>query len=164
MRNDASKAGFTHVYLERIFTTKLKLSKTILVLIGLLGVSGCEFFYFHYSDCGYYDSPSFDRTTLRQPVLNQVYSDQVRVTLDNDSQIDDYDIRYEYSGNLPPGISYYQNDKSVIFEGTAISSGSYSFTITVEARYFVRDRFYYHYSDYCTYRTSRSYLLTVEPF
>ena len=162
MRKDASRVGFTYVYLERILTSNLKLSKVILLLTGLLGVSGCEFFYLHYSDCGYYDGPSFDRITLRQPVLNQVYSDQVRVTLDNDSHIDSHDIRLEFSGSLPPGISYYQNDSSVYFEGVAISPGSYSFTITVEARYFIRDRFYYYYSDYCTYRTSRSYLLTVE--
>lgn len=162
MRNGASRAGFTYVYLEPIFTSNLKLPKVILVLTGLLGVSGCEFFYLHYSDCGYYDDPSFDRIALRQPVLNQVYSEQVRVTLDNDSHIDGYDIRYEFSGSLPPGISYYQNDTSVFFEGVAISPGSYLFTITVEARYFISDRFYYYYSDYCTYRTSRSYLLTVE--
>ena len=93
MRNDANRVGFTHVYLERIFTTNLKLSKVILVLTALLGVSGCEFFYLHYSDCGYYDGPRFDRITLRQPVLNQVYSDQVRLTLDSDSHIDGYDIQ-----------------------------------------------------------------------
>ena len=162
MQNNASRFGFTYLYLERILTSHLKLPTVILA--GSLGVSGCDFFYFHYSDCGYYDSPSFDRETLRQPVLNQVYSDQVRVTLDNDSHIEGYDIRHEFSGSLPPGISYYQNDTRVFFEGTAISPGSYSFTITVEARYLISDRFYYYYSDYCTYRTTRSYLLTVEPF
>ncbi len=162
MRNDASRVGFTYVYLERIFASNLKLSKVILLLTGLLGVSGCEFFYLHYSDCGYYDGPSFDRITLRQPVLNQVYSEQVRVTLDNDRHIDGYDIRLEFSGSLPLGISYYQDDTSVYFEGTAISLGSYSFIITVEARYLISDRFYYNYSDYCNYRTSRNYLLTVE--
>ncbi len=162
MRKDAGRVGFAYVYLERIFASNLKLSKVILLLTGLLGISGCEFFYLHYSDCGYYDGPSFDRLTLRQPVLNQVYSDQLRVMLDNDSHIEGYDIWYEFSGSLPPGISYYQNDRSVNFEGTAISPGSYLFTMTVEARYFISDRFYYYFSDYCTYRTSRSYLLTVE--
>lgn len=164
MRNDTNRIGFPCVYLERIFSSNLKLSKVILILTGLLGVSGCDFFYLHYSDCGYYDDPRFDRITLRQPILNQVYSDQVRVILDNDSHIDGYDIRYEFSGSLPPGISYYRNDRSIYFEGVAIALGSYSFTITVEVQYFIRDRFYFYYSDYCTYRSSRSYLLTVEPF
>lgn len=161
MRKDTHCAGLTCGYLERIFSVNTRLSKVMLVLAGLLGVSGCEFFYFHYSDCGYYDAPVFDRITLRQPVLNQVYFDQVRVILDNDSHIEGYDIRYEFSGSLPPGISYYRNDRSVYFEGAAIALGTYSFTMTVEARYFIRDRFYYHFNDYCTYRTSRNYLLTV---
>ena len=164
MRNYAGSIGFTYVHLERIFSVVLKRSKVTLILAALLGISGCEFVYLHYSNCGYYDGPSFDRVTLRQPVMNQVYSDQVWIALDNDSHIDSYDIRLEVSGGLPPGISYYQNDERVVFEGAAVSQGSYSLTMTVEARYFIRDRSYYYFSDYCTYRTSRSYLLTVASF
>ena len=164
MWNDANRIGFPYAYRERILRSNLKLAKVFLILTGLLGISGCEFFYLHYTDCGYYDAPRFDRITLRQPILNQVYSEQVRVILDNDRHIDGYEIRYDFSGRLPPGISHYQNDRNVFFDGTAIALGSYSFTIAVEARYFISDRFYYHFSDYCTYRSSRNYLLTVEPF
>ena len=95
--------------------------KPVLALIGLLGLGGCEFFYVHYSDCRYYEGPLFDTASLRRPVLNQEYFDHVRVSFDDDWHIEGYDYEFGFSGGLPPGLSYYQDQENIYFEGTAIS-------------------------------------------
>ena len=135
-----------------------------IALVALLVGSGCDLVYFEYSDCRYYNAPRFDRLSLFRPVLNQEYTDQVRILLDDDWHIDSYDYHLEFSGSLPPGITFYDDRRGVVFEGTATSQGVYSFAIIIVARYHIRDRYYYgSHRDYCSYRTVQNYQLTVEP-
>ena len=137
--------------------------RAVVALIVILGLSACDLVYFHYSDCRYYDGPRFDRVSLLRPVLNQAYFDYVRVYFDEDPHIADYYYRFEFSGRLPPGMSYYQDRRTVYVEGAAISQGAYSFTVAVEARYEIHDRHYYYYDSHCRYRTARTFLLIVDP-
>lgn len=143
---------------------RMNLKAVTLIVLTLLSCSSCELYYLHYTDCGYYDEPRFNRAILNQPVLNQTYADQVRLLLDDDSHIDSYDYSFEFAGGLPAGITYYQNGRSIYFEGTATSQGTYSLLITASVRYRIYDRYYYNYSrDYCTYRTAQNFQLTVKP-
>ena len=137
--------------------------KIAVAIIAILGSSGCEYFYLHYTDCRYYDDPRFDRISLNRPVLNQVYSDQVRISFDDDGHIDSYDYWVEFSGALPPGITYYQENRNIYYQGAATSQGTYSFTINAGVRYSIHDRSYYgNYREYCSYRTAQNYQLIVE--
>ncbi len=141
-----------------------RLRAVILVLPAVLVSSSCEFFYLHYTDCQYYNGPRFDRAFLNQPVLNQTYVDQVRVSFDDDSHIDSYDYWFEFVGGLPAGITYYQNNQSIHFQGAATTLGTYSFVIAARVRYRINDRYYYAYShDYCTYYATQNFDLTVNP-
>jgi hypothetical protein len=137
--------------------------RTALTLIAIFFISGCDFIYLHYSDCAYYNGPRFDRNSLNQPVLNQQYFDRVRVSFDGDGHIDDYDYRFEFSGSLPPGLSFHQDQRNIYFEGAAIAQGTYTFTVSAVARYEIRDRHLYFSDAYCRYRTNQDFLLTVDP-
>lgn len=135
------------------------------LLVALLGSSGCEYVHLHYTDCRYYDGPRLDRLVLKRPMLNQEYAENVRILLDDDRNIYHTEFWLEYSGSLPQGISYYQDNRTLFFEGAATSLGIYSFTVTAIARYAVRDRYLYgDYYDYCSFRTAHTYQLMVEPF
>ncbi len=131
-------------------------------LVALLGASGCDHVYFEYTDCQYYDGPRFDRISLSRPVLNQEYADQVRLYFDNDWHVGSYEYRLEFSGVLPPGIVLYENNRRVLFEGTATSQGVYSFSIATIARYRISGRHAYsNQRNYCSYRTVQNYQLAV---
>lgn len=138
--------------------------KIAFVLICAVGINGCDLYHLHYTDCRNYDGPIFDKSTLNRAILNQEYFDQVRISFDDDRHVDSISYQIETSGNLPPGIFSYRNNLNITFEGTATLQGTYSFAITVSARYKIYDRLYYDwYRDYCSYRTTQNYLLTVEP-
>ncbi|NND92112.1 MAG: hypothetical protein HKN42_14730 [Granulosicoccus sp.] len=132
-----------------------------IALLFIPGLSGCDFVYFHYSNCGYYDGPDFEKEWLIQPVLNQEYAEQVQISFDEDRHIVGYDYHIEFSGSLPPGLSYYQDQNTIYFQGAAISQGSFSFTISVYVRYGIHGG-NYHVRN-CSFRTAQNYLLIVEP-
>ena len=141
-----------------------RLRTLIIASIAVLAISGCDYVYFEYTDCRYYDGPRFNRISLHRPVLNQVYAEQVQILFDNDRHIYSYDHHVEFSGGLPPGITFYENGRGIVFEGTATSLGVYSFAIIVVAHYHIRDGYFYDsHRNYCSFRTVQNYELTVNP-
>lgn len=138
-------------------------ARTASALVCVLGLGGCDYMYLHYADCRYYDGAQFDTLLMNRPVLNQEYNEQVSVYFDDDRRIENYVYGFEFTGSLPPGLSYYQNQNNIIFAGTAISLGTYAITITVDTRYATSDSFLLYDSDYCSYRTTQNFLVTVDP-
>jgi hypothetical protein len=116
-------------------------------------MSGCD----TVIDCLDDDGPRFPSVTLEPAILNQVYSETVRVSINNEPRDDNFSYDFEISGALPEGISTASSGRDFIFSGTPIESGSFVFTLFVE----IQDEFDFAESGLCFYSDSRRYELTV---
>lgn len=122
------------------------------MVAGALG--GCD----TVLDCIDNDGPRFPSTLLESPVLNQVYSETVRVSINNEPRDDSFIYNFNISGALPAGLTTGSSGRDFIFSGTPTELGTFEFTLFVE----IDERFQNADSGLCFYSDSRRYQFTVQ--
>ena len=111
-----------------------KTLKTAVLLFVSFTLSGCDVLFDSAIDCLDSDGPDFDRRTLADPVLNQVYSEILIARIENEPRDDTFDYRFELLGQLPAGITWRQESplgRRIIFEGTPTEIVTAEFTMLV---------------------------------
>ena len=142
---------------------------SILALVILTQLSGCDALLDNALDCLDSDGPRFDSRDLAMPVLNQVYSEEVVASINNEPNDDNFFYEFEIEGALPEGITARQlpnNNRRLVFEGTAIEQGTFDFRVTVR----IEDPgegsilpFTATQSGLCFFSRTRDFQLTVIP-
>jgi len=102
----------------------------LLLVTAVLWLSGCDYIV----DCLDGDGPVFNRGSLPSPVLNQVYEETIRVSIENEPRDDWFRYAFEYSGRLPQGISTIANGRDFILTGTPTEMGTFSIEVLVQVR------------------------------
>ena len=130
-----------------------------IVASSTLALHGCEALLDFAIDCIDRDGPEFNKTLLIAPVLNQVYSETITASIDNEPQDDRFDYEFAISGRLPMGIATEEIGRRLIFSGTATETGEFPIRVSVE----VSHRNGNLDSGLCFTNESQSYVLTVLP-
>ena len=109
-------------------------------------------------DCIDADGPVFDTSAIDVAVLNQVYTQEIVASVENEP----FDSRFVYNfaisdGTLPPGISATAVSQKFILTGTALQLGSFPFKLSVA----VDDGISPQQSNLCYRSRDRDFNLTV---
>lgn len=123
----------------------------VLMLTALL--AGCD----AVIDCLDNDGPEFDKVTLGPAVLNQVYSEYIRASVNNEPQDQRFDYDFVLSGELPMGLSYEDFGQRFHFTGTPTVSGNFPVSLYVE----VDDGLDAQESGLCYVSHTRDFVLVV---
>lgn len=103
------------------------LRKTYVVLFTFSAflLSGCSEMF----DCVASARPNLHSKTLLSGNAGNPYSDYIDADVTNDTHDNDYDYYFTVIGNLPPGMTYREQRRSVYFTGTPTQAGTYTFKI-----------------------------------
>lgn len=115
-----------------------KLVSVVYILMILLFIS-CQ----DILECIINRHPELSNKTLVSAKVNQFYSETITANIKNEPLDDNYDYYFSIDGELPQGIEYYIEYRTVILEGTPLVSGSYNFKVYLSA---VQS---YNYSEAC---------------
>jgi len=133
----------------------MKNKKIAVVFCAVLLGSGCE----SAIDCLDNDGPEFDTSSIGNPVLNQVYSETIVVSINNEPRDDNFLYEFNLQGELPDGVTGFSAGRNYVLNGTPIEEGTFRFTVYVT----VNDSLLPAESGLCYYTTSRTYEITVQP-
>ena len=86
-------------------------------------------------DCIASTKPELKSKSLSLGYTNQPYSNFIEASVKNDSNDDDYDYHFSISGNFPPGMTYFEQNRRLYFNGAANQGGTYTFKVTVTIDY-----------------------------
>lgn len=86
-------------------------------------------------DCIASTKPELKSKSLSLGYTGQPYSNFIEASVKNDSNDDDYDYYFSISGNFPPGITYFKQNRRLYFSGAANQGGTYTFKVTVTIDY-----------------------------
>ena len=86
-------------------------------------------------DCIASTKPELKSKSLSLGYTNQPYSNFIEDSVKNDSNDDDYDYHFSISGNFPPGMTYFEQNRRLYFSGAANQGGTYTFKVTVTIDY-----------------------------
>ncbi len=103
------------------FIFRLTLAGSVLLITGCDGL------------CIINNGPQFNKTTLQQPILNQVYLETIEASIKNDALDDEYYYTFHTSGDLPAGLIFSSDNRTATISGTPTELGSFSFTVSVNA-------------------------------
>ena len=114
--------------------------KNIIRRISLLLVAFSAFLFFGCAelvDCVAPAKPNLHSKTLFNGSVGLSYTEFVEADITNDPNDDDYDYFFSVDNNLPPGMTYFEQDRKVFFSGTPTQAGSFTFKIrlTVDPKY-----------------------------
>lgn len=132
----------------------LSWARHLILTLCLLCIGGCDYVL----DCLDSDGPVFERSSLPAMILNQAYSETVRVRIRNEPGDNRFDYRFSLSGQLPPGLVHFQSGRDFIIEGAPTELGQYSFLLRVE----VDDGSNAQSSGLCYTTRSKTFELTVQ--
>ena len=137
----------------------VKSATAIGITASALLLAGCDQLIDLAFDCIDRDGPEFNKTLLISPVLNQVYSETITVSIENEPQDDRFDYDFAISGQLPAGLQTQELGRQLIFSGTATELGDFQIQVSVE----VSHRNGNLDSGLCFTTESQAYQLTVLP-
>ena len=86
-------------------------------------------------DCIASTKPELKSKSLSLGYTGQPYSNFIEASVKNDSNDDDYDYHFSISGNFPPGMTYFEQNRRLYFSGAANQGGTYTFKVTVTVDY-----------------------------
>lgn len=136
--------------------TSQKTIRIALLLSFAALISGCD----AVLDCLDKDGPVFNTTSIEPATLNQVYSQNIVVEVENEPFDDRFDYEFRLlSGTLPPGISATPAGRILVLSGTALELGEYNLEIYVE----VDDGYSPADSNLCYRNRTREFQLIVQP-
>lgn len=101
-----------------------------LLLIVLVCNSCSEMF-----DCIASTEPELESKTLQLGFSGQPYDDIIRASVKNTSDDDAFYYYFSIEGNLPPGISYSEQGRDLVFQGSSSETGTYNFKVVVSIEY-----------------------------
>ena len=110
--------------------------------------------------------PELSDKTFAAAQVNQPYSESIFAEIKNEPMDDSYIYYFSIDGNLPRGIDFYVDYRTVVFEGVPLVAGTYSFKVRLNVK---QDS---NYSDdcestlndcdgLCSESTSKSYTIIV---
>jgi len=91
-------------------------------------LGGCDVI----TDCLDDDGPVFNRSTLPPATLNQVYTETIVASIENEPRDDNFDYSWSITdGALPVGITTMVSGRRYTLSGTPIELGVYDFQVNV---------------------------------
>jgi len=117
-------------------------------------------------ECVINSHPELPNKTLSVAQVNQFYTESIQAEIKNEPLDDSYDYYFSIDGNLPRGIDYYIDYRTIVFEGEPYLAGTYNFTIrlNVEQSYDYREECENNFNDcdgLCSDSTSKGYTIIV---
>lgn len=86
-------------------------------------------------DCIGSTKPELESKTLASAFPGQLYEDVITASVKNTSNDNDFYYYFSIDGDLPPGITYSEQGRSLIFQGSSSQTGTYNFKVTVTIEY-----------------------------
>ena len=86
-------------------------------------------------DCIASTKPELKSKILRLGYTGQTYSDFIEASVKNDSNDNHYDYYFTVDGNFPPGLTYSEQGRKLIFSGSGNQGGTYTFKVIVTIDY-----------------------------
>lgn len=101
-----------------------KISLVLLVSSALLVSSCAELF-----DCIAKAQPDIHSKVMKTGFVGTAYNDFIEADVTNDPNDNDYDYFYSITGNLPVGMSYFEQGRRVYLNGVPTVAGTYTFRV-----------------------------------
>jgi hypothetical protein len=103
----------------------MRIIKNIILLLFAFSLSSCS----ELIECIISVKPVLQNKQLALAYNGQGYEDFITGEVRNDSRDDYYGYFFTVDGNLPPGISYNQAGRRIVFFGIPSQIGTYTFKI-----------------------------------
>jgi len=106
---------------------------SLLFMSTLLSFISCQ----DILECIINSHPELPNKTLEVAQVNQFYTESIKAEIKNEPMDDSYEYYFSIDGNLPRGIDYYVDYRTIVFEGEPYLAGTYNFTLrlSVEQSY-----------------------------
>ncbi|MGC4041637.1 MAG: hypothetical protein QM710_12845 [Flavobacterium sp.] len=99
----------------------------LLFSVSAFLLSGCS----ELIDCVASARPNLHSKNLATGTVGGSYTDFLEADITNEPHDNDYDYFFSVHGNLPPGMTYYEQGRKVFFTGTPSQAGTFSFKVTL---------------------------------
>ena len=108
-------------------------TKQLLVYVLIIALTfACD----EVTDCLFFSvKPELPSKTFAIGTVDVPYEDSFRASVKNDPNDEDYIYYFSVSGNLPPGLDAWVNNRTLTIEGIPTSSGTYIFNVLLEIEY-----------------------------
>lgn len=134
---------------------KSKRTLGIFLAVIISSFYGCDEIY----ECVFNVNPEIHNKQLLVGFVDERYYDIVTAEVSNDVFDNDYDYFFDIIGELPPGIFFDINRRSVEFYGFPEETGTYRFTVELSVESY--DYEGYDRSPTCSEYTSRDFTIQV---
>jgi len=98
---------------------------SLFFMLTLLSFNSCQ----DILECVINSHPELPNKTLSVAQVNQFYTESIQAEIKNEPMDDSYEYYFTIDGNLPRGIDYYVDYRTVVFEGEPYLAGTYNFTL-----------------------------------
>lgn len=135
----------------------------IILLFSFFSLTNCE----DIVDCIINVRPELADKALATGSFDNYYYDRITAQIKNEPRDNDYEYYFNVVGKLPRGIEVIYYDREVVFEGTPLETGRFSFEIFLEVNPYYNTYNYdgngnaYYDDALCTDNTSKLYTLIV---
>jgi len=135
---------------------------SLIFMLTLLSFISCQ----DILECIINRHPELPNKTLGLAQVNQFYTESIQAEIKNEPLDNNYDYYFSIDGNLPRGIDYYVDYRTIVFEGEPYLTGTYKFTIrlSVEQSYNYSEECENNFNDcdgLCAESTSQVYTIIV---
>lgn len=103
----------------------------ILLSVIFLSCNSCSEMF----DCIASTKPELESRTLGTGYLDLSYEDYITASVKNTSNDDYFYYYFSIDGELPPGLSYSEEGRDLVFYGYPTQRGTYTFKVTVMIEY-----------------------------
>ncbi|WP_040756354.1 hypothetical protein [Winogradskyella psychrotolerans] len=120
---------------------------------------GCE----DIIECIINKRPEIPNKSFGVGYVNNYYYEELTSEIKNEPNDDDYGYTYEIYGDLPDGLETFTNFRTLSIEGTARTSGTFTFKVYLYVdppEYYDEDSEQYEDS-LCAYSTSKEFTIIV---
>lgn len=108
----------------------MKRLPSIFVVFGFILLSGCQ----DILECVINRHPELENKTLARAQVDRFYSDHISAEINNEPSDNSYYYYFSIDGELPRGLDYIVDYRTIIIEGRPETSGRFPITVrlTVE--------------------------------
>lgn len=139
-----------------------KITKYFSVVLILILATGCQ----DILECVLNRHPVLSDHMLETGQVNNYYIEEIKAQIKNEPRDDDYYYYFSIDGDLPRGLEYVVDYRSVIIKGTPQEPGRYTFTVRLSVEQV--DDYYDNCENelndcdgLCKETTSRTYTLKI---
>ena len=110
--------------------------------------------------------PELTNKNLALAQVNESYFETIEAEIKNEPLDDSYNYYFSIDGQLPRGVNFYVDFRTVVFEGVPLQAGTYKFTVRVnvsQANNYLDDceSAFNDCDGLCSQSTSQSYTIIV---